>query len=293
MRHSIDAESGMAEVAALWSAPTADDLHRVLVLHAPVRHSSDVLEPLALLEKHHRNEPEHSAVTALLLLTDPRWRAGAGQLARRMAESGFVDREHLDLLAESFIAADDAVFWEVPDGWFGDDSGTIELPAASAQPDPDECGTGGGNDDPERTDPTVARRDVPPPLRRWAAGRLVRKDATVWGRVLVRARELDARSAAAVMAGLLDAFDYLPSAAHELLIRTATQWPARNVRKLGYTLVAERRGAGAAHALARNDPDAAIRRWAESDLRSRPDLSPKAGPVPGESPHPDSAATLF
>jgi hypothetical protein len=80
-----DPDNGLEELLELWSAPNADALHRVLVLRPPVRGSADAFEPFALLQQHHQSEPDSSLTTALLLLTDRRWRNGVARLVRRPA----------------------------------------------------------------------------------------------------------------------------------------------------------------------------------------------------------------
>ena len=57
---AVDPQDGLQEMADLWSAPTADALHRVLVLHPPVRETADAFEPYLLLSKHHEAEPEQN-----------------------------------------------------------------------------------------------------------------------------------------------------------------------------------------------------------------------------------------
>lgn len=85
-----------AEFFDLWSAETSDDLRRVLVLYSPMRGSADAFEPYALLSKHHDTDPSSTAVTAMLMVTDIRWRGGAGNLIRRIEQSGMVDDGALD-----------------------------------------------------------------------------------------------------------------------------------------------------------------------------------------------------
>jgi hypothetical protein len=126
-RHDVDVEAGYAEFADLWSAETADELHQVLVLRASYRRSADSFEPFQLFAKHHLTEPATSLITATLLLTDPRWRNGVGQFARQIADADILDPDALDLLAETFVAADEFVYWQVPDSWFGDGSIEIDL----------------------------------------------------------------------------------------------------------------------------------------------------------------------
>ncbi len=245
------------EVAELWAARTAGDLHRVLVLYPPIRRSADAHEPFALLAKHHEIEPASSAATAMLLLTDPRWRDGVGNLVRRIAASALLDGEHLDHLAEDFLAADDVVFWEIPADWFSDEGIVIDLGDPGFpddEPDDEEL-----NDDDEG--PPLARRVIAPPLRRWASEWMARHNPSAWSSLLARARDLDARSAAAIVTGLLDAIECLDPQVQQRLITHATGWPDQAVRRSGFALVAERDGPEAAYALGKDDPNARVRAW--------------------------------
>lgn len=79
-----------------------------------MRRTADGFEPFVLLSKHHERDAAGSPVTAMLMVTDIRWRDGAGKLIRQIEQSGMVDDGALDLLAEAFLAAGDALFWEVP-----------------------------------------------------------------------------------------------------------------------------------------------------------------------------------
>ena len=262
MDRGADPDEGAREFVELWSAPTAAALHRVLVLHQPIRSSADAFEPFSLLEKHHDAEPKSSVVTATLLLTDRRWRTGAGRLARRIADATILDPEQLDLLARAFLAADEALYWQVPDDWFTDDDMIIDLGVVTIEPDDEDAH--GDRDDPVAPGPTVARREVAPPLRRWAAARATSREPTLWATLFTRARELDTRSAAAIMAGLLDAIEALEPLVQKLLIREATRWPDPAVRRAGLAFVADREGPEAAVKLAADDPSARVRAWARS-----------------------------
>lgn len=262
MRRWADPDEGAREFVELWSAPTAAALHRVLVLHQPIRSSADAFEPFSLLEKHHQAEPKSSVVTATLLLTDRRWRTGVGQLARRIADATILDQEQLDLLARAFLVADEALYWPVPDDWFSDDDIIIDLGVVTIEPADEDAH--GDRDDVVVPGPTVARREVAPPLRRWAAARAASREPTLWASLFARTRELDARSAAAIMAGLLDSIDALESLVQKLLIKEATRWPDQAVRRAGLALVADREGPEAAVKLAANDPNARVRAWAAS-----------------------------
>ena len=70
----------------------------------------------------------------------------------------------------------------------------------------------------QATDQWLSAREIRPPLRRWAAERLVRADPGIWGAMVVRARELDSKNGAAVTRGVLDAIDTLPEPARKLIL---------------------------------------------------------------------------
>ena len=267
---SFDPGAGLQELVELWSANSADDLHRVLVLHPVMRRSADAFEPFGLLVKHHEAKPDSSIVTALLLLTDQRWRDGVSHLVRRIEDAGVLDAGALDLLARTFLSADKALHWEVPDDWF-DEMGVIisfdDDPSTAEQP-----GAAVG--------PTVARRDLPPPLRRWAAARMVRQEPSSWGAVFARTSELDPRSSAAIMNGLLDVVDMIPMPAQDLLIGAGLDSPDYAVRRVGLGLLAARDGFDAAYARAIRDPNARIRAWAQAGVETKPAGSADKRPIP-------------
>lgn len=258
----VDPEDGLREWLALGTAPDADALHRVLVTHRPIRHSADTLEPLGLLRRISQTEPEEVFTTAFLLLTDRRWGKGLSQLVRGVENSDCLDDEQLDELARLFIAADKALFWAVPDEWFGDDEIVIaEL---------DEGVLGESEDDqPSEEGPARVAREVHPPVRRWAAARLVDRDPACVDALTERTGEVDARAGAAIMAGLLDGIDRVDTATRDRLIDEAVTWPDHAVRRCGIELVARRDGVDAAHRLAIRDPNARIRAWAPTLLTER------------------------
>ena len=161
----------------------------------------------------------------MLLVTDRRWRTATGRLIGRIAESGLVPAEHLDLLAQTFLAAGRCVYWEVPAEWF--DGPEIVIEGADTEPDePDEVSATEASDG-----PVVAAREIRPPLRRWAAERLVRADPAMWGAMVARARELDSKNGPAVLRGVLDAIDTLPEPARKLILTLCADWPQHGVRR--------------------------------------------------------------
>lgn len=188
----MEPDAGLAEMASLWSAEDAAVLHRVLLFAPPLRSTFDAFEPMAILRKHHESESDASAMTAMLAIDGRRWRGAAGQLIRAVEDSGILDGEEMDLFADTFLAADDAVFYRVPEEWWGPEV-TLDLRRWEG----DEVVE---TDQPET--PVVVRREVWVPLRRWAASRAVRRDPGRWKGVVARANEVDARPAGAIVAGL-------------------------------------------------------------------------------------------
>ncbi len=266
----------------LLSAENADALHQLLVLRTPFRREADATVPISLLEKHHETEPSTSVVTAMLLLTDRRWRGGASRLAWRIEEAGFVSPDELDLLGQAFVTADAHVFWRVPDEWFGTSVFEVEVEVEVGSADDTEAAP----DDPGDDDaPVVVPREIFPPLRRWAAQRLVRRNLVSWSHVYTRARALDSRGGAALMAGLLDAADALADHVRRLVVNVAVGWPHGDVRKAGLVLLAADDGVQSAHDRAMRDRNAQIRAWGAAllDDPSRPPVS-----EPGSAAEPAS-----
>lgn len=260
MRPSADPES-LGELFSLWTAASADALHRVLVLQPDGRESADACEPIGLLTKHHESEPGTSVATATLLLTDRHWRGGVGHLVRRIADSGVLTSEQLDELALAFLAADRYVYWPVPDAWFTAESVPLVV-SDDVGAEADEVAVSDG--------PAFAARDVAPPLRRWAAARLVAREPASWPRLLARAQDLDARHGAAVVVGMFDSIGLMPAAAQARLVTKGTTWPHQSVRRAALEVVAARDGAHVASQLAHADPNARIRSWAATLDASTP-----------------------
>lgn len=141
---------------------------------------------------------------------------------RGIADSGLLTPEQLDGMALAFLAADRYVYWPVPDAWFTTESVALVV-SDDVGEDADEVAVSEG--------PAVAARDVAPPLRRWAAARLVAREPAAWPRLLARAQDLDARHGAAVVAGMFDSIEVMPAAAQAWLVTKGTTWPHQSVRR--------------------------------------------------------------
>lgn len=180
----------------------------------------------------HKDNPDGAVATALLLVTDHRWRKAAGRLMRQIDESGIVRPEDLDVLAQTFLVAGPQVYWEVPGQWFDGPAVIIDIGPQSVDDEPKESSGEG---------PVIVARDVRPPLRRWAAGRLVRADSGVWGQLVRRAREMGPRGGAAIVRGVLDGVEDLTPAARTAVLTLATEWPQRDVREAAAEITNARR----------------------------------------------------
>ena len=156
------------------------------------------------------------------------------RIIRGIADSGLVPDDELDLLPDAFLAAGRNIYWEPPADWFDGPEIVIELDSNADPGSPATVDLDKAADPPA----AVVAREVRPPLRRWATQRVVRADPTTWASVLLRSKELDARSRAAVMRGLLDALDGLPPEAQQYLFGIAAVWTHHDVRRAAVDLTA-------------------------------------------------------
>jgi hypothetical protein len=224
--------SPLDDLVALHTADDAGEFHRRLLCFGDGGgNKADAFEPWCLMRQFHKDDPEGAVVTALLLLTDGRWRNATGRLVRRIEESGLVPDDQLDLLAQTFLAAGAQVYWQAPGDWF--DGPAIVLDADSREvvdvvEDEDPCDPDDG--------PVVFAREVRPPLRRWAAERAVRSDPSCWGALTQRARQVEPRGGAAIRQGLVDSIDLLTPAARDYVLDLAENWPHRKLREAATAL---------------------------------------------------------
>jgi hypothetical protein len=219
-------------LVTLHTAEDARELHRRLVCFSEGGGSkADAFEPWCLLHRFHSKDPDGAVVTALLLLTDRRWRNATSRLLRRIDESGLVPDDQLDVLAQTFLTAGPQVYWEAPGEWF--DESAIVLDSGS--PDVVDVVDDDALDQRDDT-PVVFAREIRPPLRRWAAARAVRSDPGCWGAVVTRAREADPRGGAAILFGLVDSIDVVAPAARSFVLDIAESWPNRKLREVAASL---------------------------------------------------------
>jgi hypothetical protein len=176
----------------LQRASTVDELWKVLLAWHGIGSSSVWEEPFILFRRFHADDPDGAAVTAALLCTDHRWRKASHHLVVRLVESGGLSDADQHQLAEWFVAA----------------SLGIEI-AAETFDAPDVVLAGERlADGPEIV---VVSRAIWPPLRRWAAAHLVRRDPSRWRDLLDSATGLSSGNAAALAAGVMDSAEHIPA----------------------------------------------------------------------------------
>lgn len=279
MFRNRDPEARLDDLIALMDATTASELHRALVLGPPAAYEREVSKPLSYFRSVHDHDPALAAETAMLLATDPRWRVAAGPLLEAIDATGIVAPEELDLLARAFVSAEATVYWTCPDDWFSTVGIVIaesDDPADSLDGQPDE------SDEPSTT---VAARVVPPGIRRWAAARAIRVEPSTWADVYARASELGGEAGGALLRGMLDAVDALPSEARPLVRKAALKSGRSDVRKAALQQVAESDWSRA-RTLGMRDANEQVRRWA-SDL-----ADPATAATPGVGAALDNATTM-
>ena len=275
-----DLESWQRALFDLHLAESVDDLQRVLTLDHGISGSADAYEPLELLRRFHGDGSAGALFTATLLCTDYRWRRASRRLIAGIAESGILDADALDELAEIFIR--DAVTVSVPVEWFGGE--VIELidrgvdSADRATLRVSEVGVSGDVevardvDNEIGTDTLYASRRIWPPLRRWATARIVTRDPGRWRELIDQARTVGARDGAFLVAGVLDAAAALNADQKEALIAVTVRWPDGTVRLAVLPVVAAVHGIDEAQAWARRDSSAKVRAWATRVAKMAPVL---------------------
>ena len=204
----------------------------------------NTFEAVCAFQRLHRDRPAHALRTAQLICTDLRWRRVTAPLIVDIEQSGILDERGLDQLADGFLW-EDKLAWPVPEQWLRD--GTVRV--------------GRKRPKPGRT-AVVIDRIIPPPLRRRAAARVVRREPSRAAEVLVRIDGMDAGAGEATMAGLLDAAVSLPREARVELTELGCAWPNGTVRLRALELLAETDREAALRGAAADD-SATVRAWGQ------------------------------
>jgi len=232
----------------LHSAASAPLLWRRLLLFDPHHGNADMRDAEQALRRLHSHGQAGAATTALMLLTSWQWRRHTDELLRRLLAADVLDDGDLDELAEVGVFDDEALF-VLP--------ATVFAGLVIVLPERDEAGP--DPVDPRDVLPVRMSRPLRPPVRRWAAGHLLRRDPGRLDEVRQRIGGLDAQHAAAGTGGVLDVLDVLPHAQAEAVLQDILRWPHRSVRLRALRLLAARGRHDEAVLMAQNDPDASIR----------------------------------
>lgn len=242
------------EIADITDALT---LRRRLVLAAVGRPQPPAVAVDAFRRLHRYGEP-CAFDSALLLCTDWRWHTTSAKVIAGIVDSGILDDEDQDRLADTLLWHQQ-VHYRHPIWWIGTTYVEYSLdplgPGRTIRVDPNT--------------PTTSHRSVWPPLRAWAAGRVLSRRRASVRDVLEHAQTLPARDAAAVVAGAVRGVENLDEDQAHTVLNAALAWGHKAPRKAAL----ERLLAGGkdelVQTLASNDPDASIRRWASEQLGSK------------------------
>lgn len=237
--------SDIADALSLW---------RRLVSEAVGRPLQPTVAVDAFRRLHRGGEPG-AFDSALLLCTDWRWHRVSAKVISAIADTGILDDGDQDRLADTLLWQQQ-VRYRHPVWWIGTTFVEYDLdspgPGRTVRVDPNT--------------PTTAHRHVWPPLRTWAAGRVLGRHRATAGDVLEHARSLPARDAAAVVTGAVRVADDLDEDQARAVLDAALAWGHKTPRKAALERLLDGGEDDLAQTLAGNDPDASIRRWATEHL---------------------------
>jgi len=241
-----DEDGPMRRLAAIEDS---DELCRQL-LAAPGGWGSSTrhLEAIELLSKVDRTGDLPAAFVAMMICTCRRWDRVTSRLIAAIEDSGILGQADLDELAESFLSHEHVISY--PLTWVSPQWLEVDLDDGSGR-------TYTVNEQ------TIAqfRPSFEPPLRRWAAGRVLRADRSRLDETLRAARAFEPRHRDAVIHGLLDAAYAVDEARQRDLIRLGLDSAQASVRRTALDRLCELDGPESASRRARADTNASVRKW--------------------------------
>jgi hypothetical protein len=273
----------------VFAAESARDLWRVLVTRWGERRSQHG-ETATLLRKHHAIDREGALDTALLLCTDQRWERRSAGVITDIVNADVLSETELDKLANHFLWSE-RVTYDFPLGWLGTSFVIVDLDGDG----PADADAVGETLELDPATPVPHHRRINPPLRRWAAARLVKRRPERAGEVASLARDMtDRQGAMAVVHGMLDSVEMLEDDEAGKAIALGLSWPSGPLRRHALHLLARRDGIDAARHLAATDTDASVRRWGEQLSREgQPPRSAHRRATRNASPGSDPQPWLF
>lgn len=273
---SWDDDWGLDRLAAV---DDAEELCRQL-LASPGGWGSSTrhLEAVELLQRLANTSELPGSFVALLVCACRRWDRATARLIAAIEDSGLLDGAGLDELAAAFLAHEHVISY--PLTWVSPQWLEVEL--------------GGGSGRTYTVDEhTLAhhRPSFEPPLRRWAARRVLRAQPGRLDDLLRSARAFDPRHRDALVHGLLDAADGLDEGRQRDLVRYGLESAQASVRRTALERLCELDGPDVASRRAHSDTNAAVRKWrpsaaeltAPSLFGSRPARDPPAPARPGST----------
>jgi hypothetical protein len=263
----LDRGDPLDDFVGLWTAENAEALWKALTLRQNPS-SAHPLEAVGLFRRHHQNGEPGAVTTAVLLCTAPCWDRCTARLIAGLVDTAILRDDDIDDLAATFLWADRFRF-EYPATWTGREWIAIELEGPEG---PTSIPLG-------RVDPhsSVANeRHIAPPLRRWAAARVLRTDPRTLDKMRARAAELGSIAGGAIVSGLLDAVEVLDASGARWTIELGLAWPRGSVRLLALDVLAAI-DPEAARRRAATDPDRKVRAWSPTRLSRRAEPGPDGG----------------
>jgi hypothetical protein len=249
--------------AELPDTRSAEELRRLLVC-GPVTSEVPPAVAAELFERHHTHGEAGAVDTALLLCTDRRWRRTSATVLADILRTQILHDAGQDELAERLLWPR-RVDYVHPTGWLGTTFLEFEL-APTRRRAPRRIHL-------DPAIPMTTPRNIWPPLRRWAATRMLSRHLAQPGAVIELARSLPAHDAAAVISGAVDAADHLPHRHARRIVEVALGWGHKSARKAALERLCSWGDAERALELAAKDPDASLRRWAtDRPARHQPQL---------------------
>ena len=245
-----------AEFVELWSAENAEALWKALTLRQSLS-GAHPFEAVGLFRRHHEKGEDGAVTTARLLCTASRWGRDTARLIAGLVDTAILGDADLDELASTFLWSDRFRF-EYPARWIGSEWIAIDLEGPEGS-----ISIPIGRVDPDST--VASERDIAPPLRRWAAARVLRADSRMLDKLRARAAELRPIDGAAIVSGVLDAVDVLDASGARMAIELGLGWPRGSVRLLALDVLAASDPEDASRRAAA-DPDRKVRAWSPARL---------------------------
>lgn len=265
----LDRRDPAGDFVELWTAENAEALWKALTLRQRLS-GAHPFEAVGLFRRHHENGEDGAVTTALLLCTASRWGRETARLIAGLVDTAILGDADLDELASTFLWSDRFRF-EYPARWLGSEWISIDLEGPEGP-----VSIPIGRVDPDSTVPS--ERDIAPPLRRWAATRLLRSDPRTLNRLRTQAADLGPIDGGAIASGVLDAVDVLDASGARMAIELGLGWPRGSVRLLALDVLAAIDPEGASRQAA-TDPDRKVRAWSPARLSRMADPGPHGGEV--------------